>query len=271
MLKNKNNKYYVIAAVIALLIFLHFLGVLSPLESVLGRYLSPVYGKIYSWSSHIRIVFNEQSDKQNLLKDLEDMKNKVNELTVENASLKSLEQENETLREQLNFFKTNNYHYVMANIIAKGELNSAEKGQTIIIDKGSKDGIFAGLPVISGNGAQGLVVGKVNSVKEHLSEVYLATNQNCKFAIALYNQSKTSGIARGELGLTIKLDYISQSENIKVGDIVVTSGLEQDIPRGLVVGKITSITKENNELWQNAVVEPMVDLDNLIMVSILVP
>ncbi|MBU2416305.1 rod shape-determining protein MreC, partial [Patescibacteria group bacterium] len=70
-------------------------------------------------------------------------------------------------------------------------------------------------------------------------------------------------------GLTIKMDFIPQNKRINNEDIVITSGLEKNIPKGLVIGKITRINKNNNEVWQNAIIEPLADLDNLIIVSVL--
>ncbi|MBU0619941.1 rod shape-determining protein MreC, partial [Patescibacteria group bacterium] len=79
----------------------------------------------------------------------------------------------------------------------------------------------------------------------------------------------TMGIIEGEFGLTIKMDFIPQNKRINNEDIVITSGLEKNIPKGLVIGKITRINKNNNEVWQNAIIEPLADLDNLIIVSVL--
>ena len=164
----------------------------------------------------------------------------------------------------------------MANIISRGELEGEpEDSQSIVIDKGSRDGLFAGLAVVSssslGDTGQGIIIGKVVNVKDNLAEIYLVTNKNYKLAAAILGESKTSGIVAGELGLTIKMEFIPQTENIKPGDLVATSGLEQNIPRGLVIGRVTKVIKENNEVWQSAIIEPQIDLDSLSIVAILLP
>ena len=158
----------------------------------------------------------------------------------------------------------------MANIISRGEGN-----QSVVIDKGFRDGLVPGLAVVSstalGTSSQGVIIGKIINIKEQIAEVYLVTNRNSKLAASILGENKTSGIASGELGLTIKMDFIPQTENIKAGDIVATSGLEPSIPRGLVIGRVTKVNKENNEVWQTAVIEPLVSLNALSIVSILLP
>ncbi|NCQ16170.1 rod shape-determining protein MreC, partial [Candidatus Falkowbacteria bacterium] len=54
-------------------------------------------------------------------------------------------------------------------------------------------------------------------------------------------------------------------------DLVATSGLEENIKRGLVVGRVAQVAKENNQVWQSAVIEPLLSLDNLTLVAILLP
>ena len=167
--------------------------------------------------------------------------------------------------------------FLMANVISRGDLASgnAADSQIITIDKGAGDGIYPGLAAVSstavGTTSQGVIIGKVVGVKDQAAQIFLVTNKNSKLAASILGENKTSGVARGELGLTVRMDFIPQTENIKVGDIVATSGLEQNIKRGLVIGRVSEVKRENNEVWQSAGVEPMVNLDDLSIVAILLP
>ena len=67
------------------------------------------------------------------------------------------------------------------------------------------------------------------------------------------------------------MDFIPQSVNLEIDDLVITSGLEGSIPRGLQVGKIFEINKESNELWQSAFVDPLSNLNNIFIVSVIIP
>ena len=275
MLKLNVKKYIIIAAVILLLIFLHYAKLLSPLESFLNQSLKPIFSGFYSLSADLNKTYLDKTAKQDLAAELKQAEEKVNQLIAENVKLRFLEEENSVLRKHLNFLNKDNRRYLIANIISRGELtgSSGESGQSAVIDKGSADGLFAGLAVVSstamGTSSQGVIIGKIANVKEHIAEIYLVTNKNSKLAASIFGENKTSGIASGELGLTIKMNFIPQTENIKEGDIVATSGLEQSIPRGLVIGRVTKVNKENNEVWQSATIEPLVDLDTLSIVSIL--
>lgn len=277
MLKLNIKKYIIIAAVILLLIFLHYAKLLNPIESFLNKSLKPIFSVFYSIGTNVNKTYLKETVQHDLAAELRQAEEKINQLIAENVKLRFLEEENLALKKHLNFLDKDNRRYLMSNIISRGELtgDSGEGSQSVVIDKGSSDGLFAGLAVVSstamGSSSQGIIIGKIINVKEHIAEIYLVTNKNSKLAASIFGENKTSGIASGELGLTIKMDFIPQTENIKVGDIVATSGLEQSIPRGLVIGRVVKVNKENNEIWQTATIEPLVDSETLSVVAILLP
>jgi len=276
MFKSQIKRYSLVIAVIGLLIFLHFSQILLPVESLISYYTKPILANFYLFSSKFRLSQNQQATKEDSELKVKQLEDQVNQLISENVKLKILQEENQFLRQQLKFLTKTNYKYVIANIISREESISATKNsQTFLIDKGKADGVEPELAVISPNvyqaDSQGMIIGKITQAKDHLAEVDFITNPNCQLAVSLFNQSKTSGIVHGDLGLTVKMEYIPQTEEIKEGDIVMTSGLEQNIARGLVVGRIIKVIKESNALWQSAVIEPMINLDDLIIVAVLIP
>ncbi len=243
-----------------LLIFLHLTGLSQKGEALLAGLVRPAALKIYAAGSYIRSDYYRQTDKRELESLVGQLEEQVNQLTVQNAQLKIVEDENETLRKYLNFWKQSKAAFVMADVISR------DGSQLITLDKGSKDGLAQGLVLLDGDGT---VVGKITGVKDDISQACLITNPRCKLAAMIQNGTKTDGVAEGELGLTVKMDLIPQTESIQPGDIVVTSGLENDIPRGLVIGKISKVDKENNELWQDATIDPLVNFNDLHIVSII--
>ncbi|MDD4900583.1 MAG: rod shape-determining protein MreC [Patescibacteria group bacterium] len=276
MVKLNVKKYTTIIAVIALLIFLHYAKILSPLELYLNQGLRPIYKIFYSVSSNIKQTYQSQTDKTDLASELNQARETINRLMAENVELRFLEKENQVLREQLNFLSKNNRRYVMANIISRGDLeNGAKNSQAVVIDKGLKDGLSPGLAVVSASSlatsSRGVIIGKISNVKDDISEIRLVTDEKCKLAAAILGDNKTIGVTSGELGLTIKMDFIPQTENIKAGDLAATSGLEQNIPRGLLIGRVVKVDKENNQVWQSAIIEPQIGLDSLSVVSVLLP
>jgi len=267
MQKPNTKKYIMIVAVIGLLIFLHFTQILTPVESLIIRILNPVFSSFHSASTYLRITYNEQTDKRSMINIVNQLENTVSNLIVENAKLESIKEENEVLREYLKFTKESENFFVLGNIISRERSNSKDFDYNIIVDKGEDDGIEVGAGVVS----NGIIIGKVKEVKKNLSKVCIITTKDCKLAVTIQNLDKTTGVAMGELGLTIKMEFIPQTEEVKIGDNIITSGLEENIPRGLVIGKVSEVNKESNELWQIATIEPIENLDNIVIVSIIIP
>jgi len=256
---------YFFAAII-LIILLHYFGALSPVERVLERVGNPFVSGFHAFGIRIRDFYDRQTSGVDLEKENQNFQSQIEQLTVEVARLRTLEEENKSLREQLDFRNKEKRQLMLVNISSRALAGDAN--QTVTLDRGSADGLSAGLPVVSG---AGLLIGKIVETKKHLSLACLVTSSRCQFAATVENQNKTIGLTKGELGLTIKMDFIPQTEVINQGELVMTSGLEQNVPRGLVLGKISQVQKLNKELWQTATIEPLVNLNDLVIASVLLP
>ncbi len=267
MLKSDRKNISTLLAVIVLLIFLHFTNVLLPFEGLVRAAVNPVLSNIFSIGHKLNNENSPPADSASLASQVESLKQEINRLTVENTGLKMVEEENQQLREYLDFFKDHDEQYVLADVISRGELSDLPvKSQELVINKGSNSGLSVGRPVLN---SEGMIIGKISEVKNNEAKVVLATDGKCKLAATILNSDKTAGVTEGSLGLTIGMNFIPQTDDVKAGDIIVTSGLEADIPRGLIIGKVTQVDKENNEVWQQAAIEPMVNYNELTVVSIL--
>lgn len=270
-MKKFNLKLIVLfVATVGLLVFLHLVGALAPVERGLSFVLNPAAAKLQAWSSGLRWQYEERVRQGDLSSQLSDLKKQVADLTVKNASLNKVEEENFNLRQHLKFLESGDKKkYVLADVVSREVFSGAkENSGDMIIDKGKDEGIVSGAVVLN---EQGAVAGKITEVKEKTSRFMLVTNSACKFAAALQNSTKTAGVTSGNLGLTVDMNYIPQMETISVGDVVVTSGLEAGIPRGLVIGQVAQVNKNGNEIWQSANIQPLADFDSLMIVSVLVP
>ena len=266
-MKSKKPTFFIAIAIVIIISILHFATVLKPFEDAVIKALSPVLTSLYSTSSNIRVFYKQQIDKRNLSNEIQQLKIKNNTLTQENIQLKILKDENKILRNYLNFVDKNKFNYTLSNIISRSNFLTASN-KKYVIDKGKKQGIKKGLVVLNN---EGMVVGKVTKIKDNSSEICLSIDKNCKFAATIQNNNRTAGITFGELNLTIKMDFIPQTEELRLGYTIITSGLEENIPRGLIIGKITQIHQENNDVWQSASIEPLIDAEDLKIVSILLP
>jgi len=269
MIKYSKKRIFILLAVVGLLVFLSNFGILKPFENILSKVFNPALDGLHSLGSGLRTTYENQTGKQNISEENKSLTERVAKLTEENVELITTKQENEVLRQHLEFLTKNQFKYILSNVISRGDITDiSDKSETITIDKGKKDGVLVGLAVVN---SMGVIVGKVVDAKDSISLVYLTNNSKCKLAASILEQTGTGGVTEGQLGLTIKMGFIPQSKNIQKDNIVITSGLEQFIPRGLIIGRVMEVTKDNNELWQNAVIEPMVDNDNLQIVSVLLP
>lgn len=187
-----------------------------------------------------------------------------NACTVESARLTQLEAENAELRTQLSFLK-NTAHHVGATVIGR---SLDPIGTTIVIDRGELDGITLNRPVIVGNG---YFIGKIARVDAHTSVVRLISDYQSKTAATVDNRDKSLGIVEGGFGLTVRLNLIPQNEVIRPGDVVITSGLEPDLPRGLAIGTVEVVEKKPQEPFQQAIIKPSADLHSLTVVSVILP
>lgn len=129
---------------------------------------------------------------------------------------------------------------------------------TVLIDRGARDGISRNDPVISADG----LVGRVIEVTPTASRVLLISDSRSAVGV-IVQRSRDAGVVEGKGGAALQLNYLSREATVRAGDLVVTSGLGGVFPRGLVIGKVARIVREEGALLQEAVVEPAAPLDRL--------
>jgi rod shape-determining protein MreC len=246
--KKKTLKKILVASLIIILFI--FLYSLKPLQSVVLKSYTAFKNSLN---------FRQTSE----------LKEELAKSTIDEAKIYALEEENKKLREFLDFSQTHDLNLVLSNVIARQSflgINSQE--QNLIIDKGKKDGLQEGLAVLSELGS---VIGKIVEVKESSALVCLLNNRNCQLALGILNEDKTLGLSEGEKGLSISMNLIPQTEEIEINDIVVSSGLDNLVPRNLIVGRIYQIEKKSNDIWQSALIEPVIRFDDLSILAIVLP
>ena len=248
---------------ILVLIILHYLLVLQPIENFIINAAGFVGSNIYKLSA---LAGNKIDSSATGRTDREDaLIEQLNKLIIENAGLKVAQTENETLRKELSFVNTQKLKYVVANVIGhRTELNISG----IIIDKGTNDGISDGLAVVT-NG--NIIMGKISYAKPSSSEVLLLNDNHSKLIAATENQSQITGIIEGQFSLGLKMTLIPITEKIKKDDVVVTAGFEENIPKGLVVGQIADVQTLPTDLFQSAIVRIPVDNNNVTIVAVILP
>ncbi|MFH0950946.1 MAG: rod shape-determining protein MreC [bacterium] len=262
-------KYLYVLVVVALLIFLHQIKVLKPLETLVINMLKPGLSTGYEVSQTAEDWYEEASSDVDWQAKAKELEAANVTLTMTNAQLEYVKQENVTLRQYVNFFENSQYDWLLARVISQqADTNSNLENSKLLINKGSRHGLVNGLLVVE---APGMIIGRLTKVTKDWSEVALVTDPACRLAISLQPNSQVMGVAQGDAGLTIKLNFIPQTVNLNVNDLVVTSGLETNVPPALVLGRVSQVERDSNELWQSALVEPSAKLDNLSIVSVILP
>ncbi len=136
--------------------------------------------------------------------------------------------------------------------------------KTILIDRGSRAGIRRNLPVIAPDG----LVGRVLEVTPNLAKVQLITDP-VSAAGGLVQRTRVAGVVFGNLGAGLVVRYLPQLADVAVGDEMITSGLGGVFPKGIPVGKVASVERKSGALFQEATLQPKVDLSRLEEVLIL--
>lgn len=253
-----------IVIIIAFTSGLHFLGWLRPVENVLRSIIQPGSKVLYNLSIKIKQDGLPFENADQFVSSYNKLTAQVEEYRQKAVQFDRLSEENKILRDSLHFFTSTTYANVGAEVIGK---NIESFANTIVLSRGEKDGVAVGNPVIVG---EGILVGKIFRVEKDVSIARLINDQQSKVAATVLNQSKSIGLVEGGYGISVRMNFIPQNELIAPGDVVITSGLEEQTPRGLLIGTVQTVEKEAYEPFQKAVLTPDVDLDKIFMVSILI-
>ncbi len=184
------------------------------------------------------------------------------ELRARLAELEEARQENERLRALVDFAEERKFAKLGAEVIRRPV--SIWEG-VIVIDRGSTDGIEAGMPVIA---AQGLV-GQVSDVAAHSATVRLVTDQMSGVS-AIVQSSRAPGVVRGSVAGSLSLDFVDRALLPVEGDVVITSGIGGVYPGGIVIGDVVSVDDRHGELYPRIQVLSRVPISSIEEVFVLV-
>jgi rod shape-determining protein MreC len=151
--------------------------------------------------------------------------------------------------------------FVAARVVGKDSTNWFK---TILIDRGSRAGMRRNLPVAAPEG----LVGRIVDVTPSTAKVQLITDP-VSVAGALMQRTRVTGIVIGNLGAGLRVRYLPLLADVVVGDEVVTSGMGGIFPKGIPVGRVTAVERTSGALFQEAVLQPKVDLGRLEEVVVL--
>lgn len=255
------RKSFIVFCIILILLFLNYFQATSPLNSAAKKILSPIQSFLYFVGAKINTFTNAQnSPTPDEIKKLQD-ENKI--LLRENITLKTRLEQALKLQEQSQYLTAQRFSYINARIIAK---DIYQQLNFLTIDKGKKDGVLEGFPVVVD---EGILIGKIISAENSSSQIMLLTHSHSQTAGMFINKNNTMGVVVGDYGLGMKMELVPQEEKIEAGDKVMTSGIEKLIPKGLLLGEVARVEKESQGFFQTLYLKPPVILNNIFFVSII--
>ena len=236
-------------------------SILNPLRTAVGYVLVPIQSGVNRVGGGLYNELSSVGKLKTALAENETLKTRVDELTEENTRLRSEQFELERLRSLYELDQEYmQYHKIGARIIAK---DSGSWFSVFRIDKGSDDGIKEDMNVIAGGG----LVGIVTDVGANYATVRSIIDDSSRVS-AMAQQSGDSCIVAGDLQLfkegRLKLSYMEKDDDIKDGDMIVTSNISGKFLPGILVGYATDITVDyNDNLTKSGYLIPAARFDRL--------
>ena len=256
----KLSKIFFAFMMIGLFIFLIRTHVESSIK--LPQVFTKFRTSMFSHISYLGSAFAKIKNLNNLADQNQQLKNERSKLVSQLAELDSLKEENVFLRKILNFTKTKNMRAVDAGVF---NVHFGPDGHIFLINKGSKQGIIKDDIVIS---ESGILIGTITGTTDNSSKAILVSDTSFKATSKILGKD-ISGMARGGLGNSISLEFISQNDDIVEGDTVVTKGNDL-LLSGLILGVISKISQNESNLFKEVSVRTYlsdIDLSRVLVVG----
>ena len=261
----KNTRYFLIGLSIFCICMIGITSLkgslLNPLRNAVGYVLVPIQsgvnavgGSIYKEASNVRLLKDALDENDRL-------QSRVDELIEENTRLRAEQMELERLRALYELdTQYMQYNKVGARIIAK---NTGSWFSVFRIDKGAEDGIKEDMNVIAGGG----LVGIITDVGANYATVRSIIDDSSEVS-AMAQQSGDTCIVSGDLQLynegRLNIGYMEKEDDIKDGDMIVTSNISGKFLPGILIGYATDITIDySDNLTKSGYVIPVAQFDRL--------
>ena len=275
MVKKGKNKRYIVLAILIVIAFMIAITTKSIKEN---RDLNFFEKAIKDSTTFVMNIANkpfefikdklkENKEKNQMYKEYKKLKSKAKKADLYLARIEELENEIDDLKESLDLETITGYKEINATVVNR---NVGSWYNNVTINKGSKSGIKEGMAVITNKG----LIGKIINVSNFTSTVKLLATDELSNKISVKIQLDDKSV----YGLLTSYDKkkniylvegISDNDEINVGSKVVTTGLSEIFPSGILVGEVKKVTKDKYELAKALEVTPAVDFDDINIVTVL--
>lgn len=217
---------------------------------------------VYRPISQVRSVLGDIRNLHEMYVENASLKRELQNYLYIEAQLKDEQYTNDQLRKMLNFRRStaNQFNLVSADVVGR---DPSEWNSQITIDAGLSDGVRAGMAVISPDGS---LIGKVVLAGQFSSKVVLVTDTQLGDGVsARVENGQTDqpfGIVTGSSTDSgqLEMSFLSPLAQVKPGNLVITSGLSNLFPKGLVIGRVARVHSGLQGVTQTALITPTADL-----------
>lgn len=231
-------------------------GTLRGLTSVVSLPFTAMQRSVTQLWGNVAGIFQRNPDLEALQQENAGLQAEIARLQARVTALEENEAIVQTLSGLVNYARTQPQNeYLAANVIGR---DPSPFLKYVIFDRGSDDGVFRDMPVVTEAG----LVGTVVEVTSQACKVQLIVDPNSAVNALLQN-SRERGVVVGQLAGGVVMQYISQQAAIAPGEMVVTSGLGGTLPEGIPIGAVSAVQQLNYEVLQQADVTPGVDFNQL--------
>ena len=186
-------------------------------------------------------------------------------LRAAEARVKELERENQQLTAQANFaVQFPQLRLIPARVISR---DPRSRSKYFVINRGAEDGVQVGMAAVSPD----FLVGLVTAVEAKTARVTLIVDESMQVGVQLQDDPRTQGILYGQWqkGGRLTMEYVERNITVPPNARIITSGLTQRVPKGLLVGVAANVKKDEQQDYQEIEVLPLTDFDGLESVTII--
>ena len=237
----------------------------KPLYVFLEHVITPIASISARAGSAIGRFFHVDASAKEANERVEELEARLKAQTVDYIRLQALEEENTSLRAQANFISEVGYRTLGARVISRA---ITPQTAAVTLDRGASDGVEIGQAVVT---EDGIYVGKIISIKERTSVVMLLFDVRARAAATVAGSERVSGVIEGRGSSVAHFTMIPQAVPLERDDIVITAGTEEKVPANLLIGFVNDVESEATDPFKNAVIEPLVNIDQMHLVSVIIP
>jgi rod shape-determining protein MreC len=239
------------------------LTALDPVENLTLTVTSPIQNALHDATQPIANWVNDVTDASGLSADNARLRAENERLTNDLARAREDATQLQNLQD-INAIKQQfpDDRFLGAKVVARDSSNAR---RIVAIDAGSSDGVREGMIVVTEGRS---LVGTVTKTFDGYSWVTLITDPKSAVS-AMVQESRAEGVVAGNYGGSLNMEFVGQGAIVKNGDFVITSGTGGGYPPGIVIGRVSGVTKEAQDLFQTVNVDHLASLEKLEQVLVL--